>query len=137
VDGFEAVAVGGKVDVKRVTPGVVAKAQKVIAEHPSIRAILLECTELPPYEDALRKATGLPVYSAITGCNFFMTGFLDNKRFGKQGWQKHWDGVQETYKYAMNLTADQKAKLVNKVKTEAKQNNSGKTAAEVRDAKGA
>ena len=31
-----------------------------------IRAILLECTELPPYADALRYHTGLPVWDAIT-----------------------------------------------------------------------
>ena len=32
----------------------------------NIRAILLECTELPPYADALRYHTGLPVWDAIT-----------------------------------------------------------------------
>ena len=39
----------------------------VPTSHPRmIRAILLECTELPPYADALRYHTGLPVWDAIT-----------------------------------------------------------------------
>lgn len=32
----------------------------------NIRGILLECTELPPYADALRYHTGLPVWDSIT-----------------------------------------------------------------------
>merc|ERR1719253_839127 len=54
VPGFEAVALGQKVDVAKVTPGIVAKAKKAQADHPNLRAICLECTELPPYADAIR-----------------------------------------------------------------------------------
>merc|ERR1739848_603720 len=78
VPGFEAVAVGGKVDTKAVQPGIVALAQSTIAANPGIRVILFECTELPPYSDAVRHATGLPVYDAITGCNYFLSGVQDN-----------------------------------------------------------
>lgn len=45
-----------------------------IGEYAGIRAILLECTELPPYADALRYATGLPVYDAITTADSFVDG---------------------------------------------------------------
>ena len=113
VDGFEAVALGEKVDTVKCTPGIVAKCQTMLKEHPAVRAILLECTELPPYADAQREATGLPVYDAISACDFFMSGLLDNKRFGLQDWQQNWDGTQENYKYAMNLTQEQKAALTN------------------------
>merc|ERR1711976_858663 len=34
VPGFEAVAAGEKVDVERVTPGIVAKAQQVLRDFP-------------------------------------------------------------------------------------------------------
>jgi len=31
-----------------------------------VRAIVLECTNLPPYADAVRDATGLPVHDITT-----------------------------------------------------------------------
>jgi Ca2+-binding EF-hand superfamily protein len=114
VPGFEAVALGDKVDVKKVTPGVVAKCKKVLAQHPRIRAFLFECTELPPYSDAVRAATGLPVYDAITGCDFFINGFKDNARFGINNWREQWDGQQDEYAFGANLGEDDLAKLVNK-----------------------
>jgi len=86
VPGFEAVALGEKVDVEKVTPGIVAKAQKILADHPQVKNILLECTELPPYADALRHATGLPVFDAITTCDFFMTSRMENPKFGVEGY---------------------------------------------------
>lgn len=115
VAGFEAVALGEKVDVAKVTPGVVAKARQAVMQHPTIRGFLFECTELPPYADAVRQATGLPVYDSITGCDFFMSGHLDNKRFGVNDWQSSWDGQQANYKYGANLSDAQRNKLVNKV----------------------
>merc|ERR1719356_1769173 len=114
VPGFEAVALGEKVDVKRVTPGIVAKAKQTLAAHPSIRAILMECTELPPYSDAVRHACGIPVYDAITTCDFFITGMKDNKRFGIQDWRQNWDGVQDKYQFGANLDKEDRAALVNK-----------------------
>ena len=70
---FDAVEKGEKVDVKAVTPGMEKKALEVIAANPNIRAILMECTELPPYSDAVRAATGLPVFDSITTSNAFIT----------------------------------------------------------------
>merc|ERR1719263_1235287 len=115
VPGFEAVAAGGKVNVQKVTPGMVELAKKTLIQYPKIRAILFECTELPPYADALRAATGLPVYDAITGCDFFIAGLKDNERFGINNWQKSWDGEQANYSYGANLDAGDRAKLVNKM----------------------
>lgn len=81
VPHFEAVALGERVPVDKVKPGIVARAKEVLAAHPSIRAILLECSELPPYSNAMREATGLPVYDAITACDFFVSGVQKNERF--------------------------------------------------------
>jgi len=111
VDGFEAVADGTKVDVVKTCPGVVAKAQGVIKKYPQIRAFLFECTELPPYSDAVRAATGLPVYDAITACNMMIAGFNDNPLFGKQDWQKGWDKEQDEYKLGKNLNAEDISKV--------------------------
>merc|ERR1740130_2541101 len=82
-------------------------------QHPKIRCFLLECTELPPYADAIRASTGLPVFDAITGCNFFISGCQDNERFGINNWQEAWDGKQANYVYGQNLDAGDRAKLVN------------------------
>lgn len=114
--GFEAVAFGEKVDTVVVEPGVVAKAKWALEKYPKSRCILFECTELPPYSDAVRHATGLPVFDAITNCDFFINSFRDNTRFGMNDWQKAWDGEQAGYKYGQHLSTEQKAKLVNKVK---------------------
>ena len=46
--GFEAVALGQKVDVAKVQPHMVKLVQERITQAPKIRAVLLECTELPP-----------------------------------------------------------------------------------------
>ena len=118
VPGFEAVALGEKVDVAAVTPGMVAKCKATLEAHPTIRAILMECTELPPYSDALRHATGLPVFDAITCTDLFVNGFVDNPRFGIQGWQEKWDGEQEKYTFGKNLDAEDLSKLVNEVPPE-------------------
>mmetsp|Transcript_80105 Transcript_80105/g.146410 ORF Transcript_80105/g.146410 Transcript_80105/m.146410 type:complete len:716 (-) Transcript_80105:101-2248(-) len=114
IPGFEAVALGTKVDYDKVEPGVVKRALETQAAHPTMRAILFECTELPQFSDAVRHATGLPVYDAITTCNLFMEGLRDNERFGKNNWHAKWDGEQEEYKFGAELTKEQQAKLVNK-----------------------
>lgn len=115
VNGFDAVAKGEKVDIEHVSPGIVKLAKEVIKNNPQIKCILLECTELPPYADVLRAALGLPVYDAITNCDSFMSGFLDNKNFGLNDWQQEWDGEQEEYSFGDNLSSEEKEDLVNKI----------------------
>ena len=114
VEGFEAVALGSKVNTKLVEPGIVNKAVEALERYPRSRAFLIECTECPPYSDAIRFTTGLPVFDAITVCDFFMESLQDNIRFGKQDWQLQWDGKQEIYKFGEELTKEQKQELINK-----------------------
>lgn len=42
------------------------RAQEVCAKYPEVDAILLECSDLPPYAAAIQRATGLPVFDFIT-----------------------------------------------------------------------
>jgi hypothetical protein len=45
---------------------VLAAGDRLLARHPDLQALVLECTNLPPYADALRRATGLPVHDIVT-----------------------------------------------------------------------
>ena len=102
------VAEGLAVDVEKAEPGIVALTQEMVKQHPDVRMILSECTELPPYSDAIREATKLLVMDSITNVDSFMQGFLDNGKFGLNGWYEEWDGVQEKYVLGQNLPEGQK-----------------------------
>lgn len=60
----------GDLDFVAVESEVVAAARDLVAAHPGIGAILLECTDLPPYAHAVQAATGLPVFDASTLINY-------------------------------------------------------------------
>jgi hypothetical protein len=38
--------------------------------HPEIGAILLECSDMPPYASALQRAVGVPVFDFMTLANY-------------------------------------------------------------------
>ena len=50
---------------------VLATVRKMIAENPAIGAILLECSEFPPFAAAVSEATGLPVFDFISMIDYF------------------------------------------------------------------
>jgi Asp/Glu/hydantoin racemase len=52
-------------DFEMVQDAVVKTAQQLINDHPNIATLVLECTDMPPYSDALRKVTGLPVFDPV------------------------------------------------------------------------
>jgi len=61
---FEATSWGEQetVDVARLEAETVGVARDLVRREPSIGAILLECSLLPPYAAAVQEATGLPVF---------------------------------------------------------------------------
>ena len=107
----KAVAEGLKVDWEAATPHIVKLAEDTVKENPELRAFIFECTELPPYSDAVREATGLPVFDSITTSNAFITSMQDNPRFGKNDWQEKWDGEQDKYKLGYNLSYEDQQNL--------------------------
>lgn len=52
---------------------VVGKALEIVAEHPETGAILLECSDMPPYAAAIQAATGLPVFDFTTLIRYLYT----------------------------------------------------------------
>jgi len=113
VDGFEKLALREKLDVKQVQPGIVKRALQALEKFPRSKAFLLECTCLPHYANAIRYYSGLPVFDAISACDFFIYSRKQNTRYGLQGWQHQWDATQEPYEYGDNLTKHEKEILVN------------------------
>ncbi len=55
-----------ELDMQQARQDVVAAALRLQRRHPEINALVLECTNLPPYADAVRQATGLVVHDITT-----------------------------------------------------------------------
>jgi hypothetical protein len=51
-----------ELDVEAARAEHVAVVRRMLAEHPEIGAIVLECTNMPPYRKDIQEATGLPVF---------------------------------------------------------------------------
>lgn len=56
----------GSLDSDAVEKEVVERAVRLVDEHPEIGAILLECSNLPPYAAAVQRATSRHVFDFIT-----------------------------------------------------------------------
>ncbi|TQR17926.1 aspartate/glutamate racemase family protein [Psychrobacillus soli] len=56
----------GSFDNDVVREEVVSAALELVRDNPDIGAILLECSDLPPYAADIQRAVGLPVYDFIT-----------------------------------------------------------------------
>jgi hypothetical protein len=55
---------------QKVKDEVVNVAKQLHSKDPEVGAIVLECTELPVYADAIREATNLPVFDLISLINY-------------------------------------------------------------------
>ena len=57
-----------ELDVEAARQEHVAVARRLVAAHPEVGAIVLECTNMPPYRADLQAVTGLPVFDITTLC---------------------------------------------------------------------
>tara|TARA_R110002049_G_scaffold106018_1_gene253136 strand:+ start:316 stop:1107 length:792 start_codon:yes stop_codon:yes gene_type:complete len=64
----------GSLDDDLIRTEAVKTAVKLQSENPEIRAILLECSDLPPYAADIQTATGLPVFDFNTLIRFLRDG---------------------------------------------------------------
>jgi len=53
---------------------LIEAGRKLIVDHADIGAVVLECTNLPPYARALHEAIGLPVYDVLGFLIWFQAG---------------------------------------------------------------
>mmetsp|Transcript_83398 Transcript_83398/g.239538 ORF Transcript_83398/g.239538 Transcript_83398/m.239538 type:complete len:787 (-) Transcript_83398:36-2396(-) len=94
--GMEKLAAKGEIaEMATVLQGVLNTVGRMVKEWPTmgvhVGAILLECAHLLPCSELLRKETGLPVYDAISCCEFFASARQDYDRFGIKQWPYAWD----------------------------------------------
>ena len=68
---FSAVFIEGKktIDVEKCRQEMVTVARNLVTSHPDVAAIVLECTNMPPYAKDVHAATGLPVFDVVTMIN--------------------------------------------------------------------
>jgi Asp/Glu/hydantoin racemase len=79
---FRVLILGEKddMDVAKAEQDILDAGRSLVAAHPEIGAIVLECTNMPPYAAALREALGLPVYDIYSMITWFHAG-LRPRRF--------------------------------------------------------
>jgi hypothetical protein len=73
---FTRVFLGGKttLDVDLCRREMVSAAMHLIKEHPAVGPIVLECTNMPPFADAVRRVTKRPVFDITTLLNSAWAG---------------------------------------------------------------
>ena len=69
------------IDVGLAAADLADAGRSLIGAHPEVGAIVLECTNMPPYAHALREAVGLPVYDIYSMVTWFHAG-LRPREFG-------------------------------------------------------
>lgn len=70
----------GYLDFEKVEQEVVGVTRRLVEENEGVKAILFECTDLPPYAAAVQEAVGLPVFDFTTLINYVYSA-LFRRRF--------------------------------------------------------
>lgn len=66
----------GTLNSDAIEEEVVAKTRHLLEENPDVAAILLECSDLPPYSHRLQREYGLPVFDYTTMIRHVASTFL-------------------------------------------------------------
>ncbi len=61
-------------DVALAEADIIEAGRQLVAADPSVGAVVLECTNMPPYASALRDALRLPVFDVFSLVNWFHAG---------------------------------------------------------------
>ena len=73
---FRTLILGEKedMDVERAEQDILEAGRALVQSHPDIGAIVLECTNMPPYAAALREALQVPIYDIYSLITWFHAG---------------------------------------------------------------
>jgi Asp/Glu/hydantoin racemase len=61
-------------DVDAAERDILDAGRGLVSRHPEVGAIVLECTNMPPYAAALREAVGMPVFDVYSMVTWFHAG---------------------------------------------------------------
>ncbi|HEX8167123.1 MAG TPA: aspartate/glutamate racemase family protein [Beijerinckiaceae bacterium] len=83
---FTRVMIGNEptMDVTAAEQDILDAGDTLVARHPEVGAVLLECTNMVPYARALRERLRLPVYDIYSFATWFHSG-LSPRDFGHPG----------------------------------------------------
>lgn len=81
---FTRVLIGNeeRLDVAAAEQDLLDAGRALVAKHPEVGALVLECTNMAPYSAALRKALNLPIYDIVGFITWFHSG-LEPRRFSQ------------------------------------------------------
>ncbi|NCB41992.1 MAG: aspartate/glutamate racemase family protein [Clostridia bacterium] len=68
-------------DMEAVSEEIIGIAKAAVASNPNIAAIVLECTDLPPYASRMREALNLPVFDFVSMVGHVAIGLEDIKLY--------------------------------------------------------
>ena len=71
-----------RLDVDAAEQDLLSAGRALVAKHPEVGAVVLECTNMAPYAAALRDALGLPVHDIVGFITWFHAG-LEPRRFSR------------------------------------------------------
>ncbi len=71
-----------ELDNAALTRDLSALAADLVRDHPEVGAVLLECSDLPPYACEIQRACGLPVFDFITLIKWVHTAVVQQPYYG-------------------------------------------------------
>jgi len=69
-------------DVKLLEKEVVAVAKELVSKNPDVGAIILECSDMPPFAAAVQEAVNMPVFDYICFINMVYQAVVQRKYSG-------------------------------------------------------
>ncbi|RCW44380.1 MULTISPECIES: aspartate/glutamate racemase family protein [unclassified Halanaerobium] len=72
----------GELDSEQMEKEAVEAAEELVRENPEVKAVLLECSMLPPYAKAIQDKVKLPVFDFITMIDYVFSALVKKKYDG-------------------------------------------------------